>query len=167
MRILPWLMAILMLIAAAGFWLQYDAWMDNRWFRSTIINLGLDLQQRDKDWHILPGTIQPRWITRSDGSKALLIKGEIRNLLSSDMPPPDIEITFYPSTAPNQNIGSQRLAFTYAPSEQVMLQSPYQTPGLNKQAITALGTRQFVYLIDTLPQGTGDFSLQVKTRQAD
>jgi len=153
-------------IAAAGFWFQYDAWMDNRWFRGTAINLGLQLQMRDKDWHILPRTIQPSWITRSDGSKALLIKGDIRNLLSSDMPAPDIEITFFSSHTPNQSIGSQHLAFTYPPSEQVMLQLPYQIPGLDKKPIPALGKRSFVFLIDSLPQGIGDFSLQVKTRQA-
>lgn len=165
-RLLPWFMTILALIAVSGFWFQYDAWMDNRWFRSTAINFGLQLQQRDKDWHILPDTIQPGWITRSDGSEALLIKGAIRNLLSSEMLAPDIEITFFSSHAPNQSIGSQHLAFTYPPSEQVMLQSPYQRPGIDNNPIPALGKRPFVFLIDALPQGVGDFSLQVKARQA-
>lgn len=163
-RLLPWLMVMLSLIAAAGFWLQYDAWMDNRWFRSTAINLGINLQMRDKDWQILPGSIRPSWITRTDGSKALLINGEIQNLLSSDMPAPNIELTFFSNIAPDQILKSQLLAFTHPPSEQVMLQSPYQTPNRDNKPIPALGKRKFLFLIDALPQGIGDFSLTVKSR---
>jgi len=163
-RLLPWLMIMLTLIAAAGFWLQYDAWMDNRWFRSTAINLGINLQMRDKDWQILPGSVRPNWITRTDGSKALTIKGEIQNLLSSDMLAPNIELTFFSNIAPDQILKSQQLAFRHPPSELVMLQSPYQTPNRDNKPIPALGKREFLFLIDALPQGIGDFSLKVKTR---
>ncbi len=163
-RLLPWLMIMLTFIAAAGFWLQYDAWMDNRWFRSTAINLGIDLQQRDKDWQILSGSVRPSWITRTDGSKVLLINGEIQNLLSSDILAPNIELTFFSNTGPDQVVSSLLLGFTYPPSAQVMMQSPYQTPNIDNKEIPPLGKRHFVFLIDKLPQGVGDFSLSIKSR---
>jgi len=163
-HLLPWLMIMLTLIAAAGFWLQYDAWMDNRWFRSSAINLGFELQMRDKDWQIMPGSVRPNWITRRDGSRALTIKGEIQNLLSSAMQAPNIGITFFSNTAPDQVVKAQQLAFTYPPSELVMLQTPYQTPNRDNKPIPALGKREFLLLIDDLPQGIGDFSLSVKTQ---
>jgi len=163
-RLLPWLMVMFALIAATGFWLQYDAWMDNRWFRSTAINLGFNLHMRDKDWQILPGSVRPNWITRTDGSKALIINGEIQNLLSSAMLAPNIELTFFSHTAPDQILKTQLLAFTHPPSELVMLQAPFQTPNINNKPIQALGKRKFIFLLDQLPQGIGDFSLTVKSR---
>ncbi len=163
-RLLPWFMLLLALITAAGFLLQRDAWMDNRWLRSTIINLGVHLPQRDKDWRILANSVHPSWFTRSDGSKVLLIKGEVENMLSSPMLPPNIEVSFFSNKAPGQAIGIQRLNFTYPPSELVMLRTPYQTPNINNAPIPALGKRKFVFLLDSLPQSTADFTLVVKTQ---
>jgi len=163
-HLLPWFMIILTLLAAAGFWFQYDAWMDQRWLRSTIISLGFTLPSRDKDWVIVSDSIRPTWLTRSDGNKVLVIKGQVKNLLSSSMPPPRIEIIFFDKIATGQRIASQLLDITDPPSEQAMLQPSYPTPAIDNKAIAGLTTRQFVFLIDSLPANTGDFSLNAKSR---
>jgi len=163
-RLLPWFMLMLALIASSGFLLQRDAWMDNRWLRSTVMNLGFHLQQRDKDWRIPANSVHPSWFTRSDDSKVLLIKGEVENLLSTSMLPPGIEVSFFSNQAPGQVIGTQRLNFTYPPSELVMLRTPYQTPNKDNIPIPALGKREFVFLLDSLPRSTADFTLAIKTQ---
>jgi len=162
-RLLPWLMAILTLIAIAGFWFQYDAWMDQRWLRSAIIDVGFKLPARDKDWHIVANSVHPSWITRNDGSKLFIIRAQLKNLLSSAMPPPRIEVTFFSKTEPNQRLSTQEFDITELPSERMMQHVPYQPPAINHKPIAALATRKFVIIMDKIPQDTGDFSLQVRS----
>ncbi|MDQ6969716.1 MAG: hypothetical protein Q9M16_04330 [Mariprofundus sp.] len=163
-HILPWFMVMLSLIAASGFWFQYDAWMDKRWLRSGIINLGFNLTARDKDWLIVAGSVQPAWIIRPDGSKAFTIKGQVKNLLSSPMPPPRFEIVFFSKTNPDQRLATQMLDFTQTPSEQAMQQPDDQTPYIDNKAIAGLTSRQFIFLIDSLPPNSGDFSITARHR---
>lgn len=161
-RIWPWLMIMLILIFSAGFWLQKDAWLDNRWFRSTAINLGCPLPLRDKDWRILPDSIQAKWITREDDSKALLIRGRVKNLLTSALPAPGIKITFFSDINPDQQLGSQRLPITLQPGKQSLLRVPYTAPEPDKVPVTPNGEREFVFLIESPPENTGDFILTAR-----
>ena len=164
-RIWPWLMIMLTLIFSAGFWLQKDAWLDNRWFRSTAINLGYPLPLRDKDWRVLPDSIQAEWITRDNDSKALLIKGRVKNLLTSALPAPTIEVTFFSDINPDQQLGSQRLVITLQPGKQSLLRVPYTPPEPDKIPVTPEGEREFVFLIESPPENTGDFILTARVRQ--
>jgi len=163
-RIWPWLMIMLMLIFSTGYWLQKDAWLDNRWFRSTAINLGCPLQQRDKDWRVLPDSIQAEWITRDDDSRALLIRGRVKNLLTCELPAPAIEITFFSDLNPDQQLGSQRLAITLQPGEQSLLRVPYTAPKLDTIPVTPNGEREFIFLIESPPENTGDFILTARVQ---
>jgi len=163
-HILPWLMIILTILAATGFGLQYDAWMDKRWLRSSIINLGIPLPLRDKDWMIVSDSIQPTWITRPDGNTLFMIKGQVKNLLSSSILPPHIEIVFFDKTNPDQRIASQLLDFTKPPPEQAMQQAGDLTPEIDNKTIAGLATRQFTLLITSLPPHSGDFSLTARNR---
>jgi hypothetical protein len=161
-HIWPWLMVMLTLIFAAGFWLQKDAWLDNRWFRSTAINLGVTMQQRDKDWRVIPDSIQAEWITRDDASKALLIRGRVKNLLTSELPAPTIEVTFFSDTHPDKKLGSQRLKITLQPGKQSILRVPYTAPELDTIPIAPEGEREFVFLIESPPENSGDFTLTAR-----
>jgi hypothetical protein len=163
-RIWPWLMIMLTLIFSAGYWLQKDAWLDNRWFRSTAINLGYPLPLRDKDWRVLPDSIQAEWITRDDDSKALLIKGRVKNLLTSALPVPAIEITFFSDINPGEQLGSQRLTITLQPGKRSLSRSPYTAPELDKIPVTPNGEREFVLLIESPPENTGDFTLTARVQ---
>ncbi|MBN4077224.1 hypothetical protein JYT48_03045 [Mariprofundus ferrooxydans] len=163
-HLLPWFMIILTLIAAAGSYSQYDAWMDKRWLRSTIINLGFNLPARDKDWEILPDSVQPTWLSRSDASKVFVIKGQVRNLLSTPMLPPRIEIVFFSKFAPEQRLASRLLDFTYPATDEAMQQATFRKPTIDNKTISALASRRFVLLIESPPQDSSDFSLTAKSR---
>jgi len=163
-HLLAWFIVLFTFIAAPIFWFQYDTWVENRSLRSAVINVGFTLPLRDKDWFIVPESIRSTWVTRSDDSKALVINGRVSNLLSTAMLPPDIEITFFSSSNPDQRVGSQLLHFTFPPSRQTILQAPYHTPATDHQRIAALGKREFVFLFESLPENTGDFMLTAKAR---
>jgi len=163
-RIWPWLMIMLTLIFSAGFWLQKDAWLDNRWFRSTAINLGFSMQLRDKDWRVIPDSIDAEWIRRDDASQALLIRGRVKNLLTSELPAPVIEVIFFSDLHPDQKLGSQRLIITVQPDKPSIQRVPYTAPEPNTLPVMPEGERKFVFLIESVPEHTGDFTLTARVR---
>jgi hypothetical protein len=163
-RIWPWLMVMLTLISSAGFWLQKDAWLDNRWFRSTAINLGFSMQLRDKDWLVIPGSVQAEWITRDDSSRALLIRGRVKNLLTSEMPVPVIEVTFFSDLHPDQKLGSRRLIITLRPDELSIRHVPYIAPEADTISVMPESEREFVFLIESVPENTSDFALAARVQ---
>jgi hypothetical protein len=163
-RIWPWLMIMLALIFSTGFWLQKDAWLDNRWFRSTAINLGFSMQLRDKDWRVIPDSIQAEWVTRDDSSKALLIRGRVKNLLTSELPAPIIEVTFFSDLHPDQKLDSQRLIITLQPDKRSIRRVPYIIPAANTIPIMPESERKFVFLIESVPENTGDFTLAARVQ---
>ncbi len=161
-RIWPWLMVMLTLIFSAGFWLQKDIWLDNRWFRSTAINLGLPMSLRDKDWRIIPDSVHAEWITRDDASTALMIRGRAKNLLTSEQPAPIIEVTFYSDLHPDQKLETRHLNITLQPGKQSVLRVPYTVPELDTIPVTPEGERKFTFLIESVPENTGDFTLTAR-----
>jgi len=166
LRIWPWFITIALLVAGGGFWLQKDAWLDNRWFRSTLINVGVDMPLRAKDWQITSESIHTVWIARNDGSKALLIRGYINNLLSSDMVLPNIEIAFFSKTVPDKQIAASSYEISLPPSDTGVRQMPYSRPARDKMPVRALGRRAFAILVESVPEGTGDFTLTPILRSA-
>jgi len=158
-HIWPWLMMILILLASSGFWVQRNAWLDNRWFRSALINVGFDMPRRAKDWRIAQASVQPEWITRLDGSKILLVRGNIKNLLNSDMPLPNIKMMFFSKTEPDKQIANAVLEITLNPSDQQTHQVPYLAPARDARLVPALGNRSFTIVAQSVPENTGDFTL--------
>lgn len=158
-RIWPWLAAMLILIGGAGFWVKHEVWLDNAWFRSLLINIHLPLEVRNKDWYIIPGSIQAQWIKRSDGSQALFIEGRIENLLYSELSLPQIEIQFYSKLDPEKPVTARRLAITQPPTIEVIRRAPFKTPPADTVPVAARGQRGFVLLLESLPENTGDFTL--------
>jgi len=161
-QIWPWLMAIVSVVIASGLFTQKEQWLDNRWLRSSAINLGVPLDKRDKDWLIVAKSIQPEWVERTDGSSILIIRGRLKNLLSSKLPPPKLEITFYAATEPNQPLGIQRLHLTMRPDEQAIKHVPFLSPAEDLMPISPLSQREFTLVIESVPDGTGDFTLSAK-----
>ena len=162
-RIWTWLIAVLILVSSGGFWLQQELWLDNRWVRSTAINFGITIPLRDKDWDIDTQSVRTEWFTREDGSRVLVIRGRVKNLLSSELPPPAIEITYFSREQPDKTITSKRFPITLPPSNSVIGRLPYSSPVYDQVPIAPLGEREFVFVIESLPNGTGDFSLIART----
>lgn len=158
-RIWTWLIAVLILASAGGFWLQKEQWLDNRWFRSTAINFGAPIPLRDKDWRIDTDSVRVEWVTREGGSKVLVIRGRVKNLLSSELPPPAIEIKFFSRTQLNKEIANRRLTITLPPSRTAIGHLPYTPPAVDEIPVAPLGEREFVFVIESLPEEAGDFAL--------
>ncbi|HKI60891.1 MAG TPA: MJ0042-type zinc finger domain-containing protein [Mariprofundaceae bacterium] len=162
-HIWPWLVGVLIVSIIAGFWLQKDEWLDNRWFRSTAINLGLPLEMRDKDWRVIPESVHAQWIIRDDRSRALLIEGRVENLLASDLPAPKIEVTFFNQDKPDEILLSKKLEITLPPAMTTVRHAPFILPDRDIIPVSALGQRGFILLLESLPANTGDFALTART----
>ena len=163
-RIMPWLIAVVLLIAGGGFWMNHDAWLDNPWLRSVLINAGIDMQIRDKDWHVDPDSVSAIWLERQGGETVLVITAEVQNKLQSSLLPPLIHITLYARDNPDELILERDLIITRPPLMQAIRQAPYSPPLRDNTEIAALGKRGFVLVLEDLPQNAGNFSLQAKAR---
>ncbi len=164
-HIWPWLLVILTLLAGAGFWIQKDAWLDNRLVRSQLINIGFDMAMRSKDWRIAPASVQPEWVvSRDHGSKMLLIHGKIINLLSSDMALPAINVVFFSKTEPDKQIGTVVVDIRRAEPGNPLHQLPYIAPARDTALVPALGDRNFTIMAESVPESTGDFTLSPMPR---
>jgi len=158
-HIWPWLLTMLMLLAGAGFWVQKDAWLDNRRVRSTLMNIGIDMPLRAKDWRIAPASVSPEWLSRDDGGRMLRIRGNIKNLLGSDSPLPRINLIFFSKTEPDNQIASTMLEMILTPSDKQLAQAPYNVPARDTMPVPALGNRTFTIIAESVPEKTGDFTL--------
>jgi len=158
-RLWPWFLTMLVLLTGVGFQVQKDVWMDNRWFRSTLINIGFELQMRAKDWRIVPESVRPKWIKRNDGSRVLFVRGRIENLLGSDMHLPRINIIFFSKIVQKKQIGQLEAVIRRIPSEQALHQFPMALPAMDSALVPALGEHDFAVVVESVPQETGDFSL--------
>jgi len=158
-HIWPWFLTVLILLIGGGFQMQRDAWLDNRWLRSTLTNIGIHLPMRTKDWRIEPESVQPKWISRSDGSKVLFVRGRIENLMRSDMPLPRIQLTFFSKADPRKQLGRTVLAIRLTPSERQLHHIPYIPPPVDRAVVAALGKRGFAIMVESVPGETGDFTL--------
>jgi len=158
-RLWRWFVLMLLLVAGGGFMLQKDAWLDNRWFRSALISIGVDLPARARDWQIEPASIQPRWITRDDDSRVLLIQGKIQNLLSSNMPAPLFLVTFFSADQPDQPLSSSVAHAIRPPQDDNIRSSAFLNPALDLSLISAGSSRPFIILLQNVPDNTADFTL--------
>jgi len=163
-RIMPWLMSIVLLIAGAGFWMNHEAWLNDPWLRSVLINAGINMQIRDKDWHVDPESVSAVWIERKAGETVLVITGEVRNQLQTDLPPPLIHVTLYARDNPDEMIAERDEIITRPPLMQTIRKAPYTAPPRDNAPITALAKRGFVLVLEHLPQNAGNFTLQAKAR---
>lgn len=163
-RLWTWLVVMLLLIGSGGFWQQRDMWLDNRWVRSTAINLGVPVTLRDRDWSIEPESVQAEWVSREDGSRVLVIRGRVKNLLSSELPLPLVEISFFSLARPDRSIAGKRQQITLQPARSAIRQVPYATPLPDTTPVAPLGARDFVLVIESLPEDTGDFTLTARIR---
>jgi len=159
----PWFFTALLILTLAGSWTQKEAWLDNRWMRSTLINLTMPLENREKDWLIIPQSVKSEWVIRDDNSRVLVISGSIKNLLASSMAYPDIEITFFSNHQPDRPLATMRLPVTETPAAKSIAQTPFVSPKALKRA-TASSQTGYILVVESMPEGTGDFTLSPKVK---
>jgi len=154
----PWFFTLLILITSAGTWIQKDAWLDNRWMRGMLLGFNLPLENREKDWLIIPESVRIEWITRDDNSKVMLISGTIKNLLASRMPYPEIEITFYSSLQPDLVLESRSFPITEKPDVKTFAHAPFALPKSLKIA-AGHSSHEFIVMSESVAEGAGDITL--------
>lgn len=164
-RIMPWLISVILLIAASGFWVNHKAWLDDPWLRSVLMNAGIKMQIRDKDWRVEPDSVSAVWIERKAGETALVITGEVHSLLQTALLPPLIHVTLYARDNPDEIIAERDEIITRPPLMQAIRQAPYTPPLRDDTPITALARRGFVLVLENLPQNAGNFTLEARARQ--
>ncbi|MDQ6959819.1 MAG: DUF3426 domain-containing protein, partial [Mariprofundaceae bacterium] len=135
------------------------AWLDNRWFRSILINVGVDMPLRGKDWRIKPASVQPEWLIHDDGRRVLRIRGSIINLLTSAVTLPAIKISFYSKIEPDKQIGAAKLEIRQTLPEAPAHSSPGIAPTRDTAPVQGLGSRSFTLVVESVPENTGDFIL--------
>jgi len=158
----PWMIVMLLVIGSVGFWYKKDAWLDNPWFRSVLMNIYLPVEVRDKDWFIIPGSVQGHWLKRDDGSQVLVVQGRVENLLYSKLPPPKILVRFYDDSGITDSLGETLMPITEPPSMDQVRHAPFKTPAVDKVAVESKGQRGFFLVLEELPERTADFTLSPK-----
>lgn len=163
-RIMPWLITVLLLIAGAGFWVNHEAWLNDPWLRSVLINAGVNMEIRDRDWKVDPDSVSAVWIERRGGETVLVITGEVRNLLQTQLLPPLMHVTLYARDNPDEMIAERDEIITRPPLMQAIRQAPYLPPPQDNTPVSALDKRGFVLVLENLPQNAGNFTLQARAR---
>lgn len=155
----PWLIAMLLIISGTGFWFKQDVWLDHPWVRSVLINIHLPVEVRNKDWFIIPGSVQGNWLERDDGSQVLTVQGRIENRLYCELPPPRILVQFFDDTGITESLGEKLLSITEPPSMEQIKHAPFEMPDIDRIPVEAQGERGFFLVLESLPEQTADFTL--------
>ncbi len=158
-HIMPWLLTIILLVTVAGIWSGHDTWMNSPWLRSVLINTGLPLEVRNRDWRIQPGSVQAQWIKRNDGSLILVIEGRVKNLLQCELIPPAIHFSIFTRNDPKHLLLERNLLISQLPLTDDIRRVPYVTPPEDRVPVTALGELSFVLVLANMPKSAGDFTL--------
>jgi len=155
----PWLIVILLVIGTIGFWYKKDTWLDQPWFRSVMINMHLPVEVRNKDWFIVPSSVQGHWLKRDDGSQVLVIQGRIENRLFCELQPPRILVRFFDDSGITDSLGEQLLPITEPPAMEQVKHAPFVMPSRDMVPVEAQGQRGFFLVVESLPERTADFTL--------
>lgn len=158
-NIWPWLFGILFVLISSGLWFTHGAWVNGTWLRSTLISVGLPLPVHDEDWKIIPGSVHATWVTRSDNSHILVIRGTIRNTLQCELPAPSIRIKLYEKDMPSLVLDTRVIPITQLPLPITINRSPYIRPPVDHRPVGSNGERNFELVLETLPANVGNFAL--------
>jgi len=156
----PWLLAMLLLIAAAGFWMNREAWLTDPWLRSVLINMDMPLEPRDSDWEVASESVRAQWVKRIDGTHVLVIEGRVRNRLQAKLPPPRLKLHIFAAGDAEQLIREYILPITQPPVLNVIRHAPFSAPPEDTVPVRALGDRGFILVLENAPDKLGDFTLQ-------
>ncbi|MDQ6992819.1 MAG: DUF3426 domain-containing protein [Mariprofundus sp.] len=158
----PWILAVLLLLTSVTFLLQQDAWLDNRWFRTTLIQAGVKLPLRSKDWQIQTDSIKPHWLERENGKRILIIRGKLTNLLAVELPLPHFIVTFFPTDRSVKAADSTTTDAILPPQEADLRKSGFLNPPHDLSLVAAGGSHQFTLLLQSIDPATADFTIKAQ-----
>ncbi len=165
--IFPWLLAVVLVLAAAGLLFNRGNRFDDLWLRSVLINLGVPLAMRDGDWRIPPESVHARWIVRNDGREVLLIEGRVKNRLQCELSPPAIRVSIFTRGVPERLLLTRIKPIAQPPLVEASVRHASLLPPPDRSPIAPLGERDFALVMQDLPEEAGDFALSPVVAAAD
>jgi hypothetical protein len=160
-RILTWISGVMLLIAIAGFAYNHQAWGENIWLRSMLLNLHFPVTVHASDWRIPPSSVHAEWLKRDDGSAVLVIEGRVDNLLHARLATPWIQVTVYDAFHSDKTLKRKTFPITLPPAIDAIRHAPWVLPPQDNVPVAAAGNRGFILVMDDLPQHAGEFTLNV------
>jgi len=158
----PWLTFILLCLTATGAAYEQQAWLQQPWVRTILLQFHYPLTTQSSDWLILKDQSHLQWMDRQDDSRVLLITGAIQNQLFAEQLPPPLQIDFFdaPNSAPIQSI---TLPIRLPPNLPQIRHAPYDPPQQDTNPIAAHSSRPFTLVLENIPESTREFSISVNT----
>ncbi len=151
-----WMSLILMALAIAGIIKHWQLWSHHGVFRGYQLQIQTDSPVLDSDWQVKPESVHSQWLKRDDGSLVLIVEGEVRNLLSIPLPPPEIKVTFITQTGQNDKVIQP---ITEPADMQTLTASPYVSPPVDKTPVFPLASRGFILVLEDVPLSTQNIEL--------
>ena len=155
-RVGLWMGLLLMTIMATGLTVNWDIWSHHGVFRGYQLQVQTSAPILDSDWQVEFDSVHSQWLKREDGSLVLIIEGEVSNLLSIPLPPPEIKVTFITQTGQNNEVIQP---ITEPASMNVLKASPFISPAVDKTAVFPLGSRGFILVLEDVPLSTQNILL--------
>lgn len=146
-----WMILILLALIFTGTAMQWEHWKFNSMARAVSIEINQDTPILDRDWKIIANTVQNQWLKRQDGSLVLVIEGQVRNLVGTALPPPEIKVTFITQIGEDIEV---ILPITEPADLETLQSTPFISPPVDTTPISMLATRGFLLLIEEAPQTT-------------
>ncbi len=143
LRLWPWLLTLLLLIAALGLWINSDAWARSQLIESVRAWWA---PQRSIGWQIRRG--EPQWITREGAKPLLAIAIHLHNGVLFDRPPPPLLLTTHSDHAEDD---THLIVLHRQPTLAQLEQPNWQPPSEDHTPIPAGGGRDYLVVLDQPP----------------
>lgn len=144
-RLWPWLMALLLIVAAIGGWLNRQAWAHAPLLQSLEAWWA---PQRSIGWGIT--ATEPQWITRRDAPPLLAIGLQLHNKVMFDRPPPPLLLITHRRGARKPG-DAQLVTLHHQPSLTQLEQPDWHPPEADRTPIAAGGERDYTVVLDHPP----------------
>ncbi|MDX8413591.1 MAG: zinc ribbon domain-containing protein [Mariprofundales bacterium] len=145
-RLWPWLMALLLIVAGIGGWLNQQAWLHTPLVESVHAWWA---PQRSIGWQI--SHPRPQWINRQDAPPLLAIGVELRNGVLFDRTPPPLLLTTH-IRGDNRAAESQLVTLHQQPSLTQLEQPSWQPPSADRTPISAGVRRSYTIVLNHPPK---------------
>ncbi|RME84674.1 MAG: hypothetical protein D6771_04235 [Zetaproteobacteria bacterium] len=160
----PWLAVAALIVAAAGFYAQRDAWLAEPHLRGWLLAAGWSLPRFDGDWQIVPSSLAVHRLVRNDGSEVMTVEGAVRNLLRHAAPPPALQLKLW-SDERASPLATWIMPITEPPTLDALLHAPWRAPPPDTVPVPGGGYRSFLLVVEAPPPEATQISLRVVNRR--
>jgi len=146
-----WLFLVLLTLSVLGIAMQWQHWQFSGVVRAIEIETQTPAEVLDRDWRILPESVDSQWLKREDDSLVLIISGKVENQVATSLSPPEIRVTF--NTQIGENI-VMTMPITEPADIKTLKTVPFSSPPVDNTPVSMLKSRGFMLLIENAPQTT-------------